>query len=343
MNAFPKPKNEAGRLAALEDHQILDTPPDEAFDRITRLACRILKTPIALVSLVDAERQWLKSRQGLDAKEIPREFAFCAHAICDQEVMVVPDATADTRFADNPFVTQEPKIRFYAGAQLSDDSGHNLGTLCVIDTTPREIDDEQRAMLRDLASIIVDEMNLRRLASVDPLTGLPNRRHFMQLCEQEHRRALRYSHGLSIAIFDIDQFKLVNDRHGHDAGDAVLRAVSGFCTEALRAYDTVGRYGGDEFALLMPHTTLDQAEMLAGRLRALASKQCVDVHDAEVTFTISVGVTSCRVGEETIKDALARADEALYDAKAGGRNAVVARPPVGASFVQRGTRIQTAG
>ena len=325
MNALPKPRNEAHRLAILDEYQILDTPPDEAFDRITRLASRILKTPIALVSLVDEERQWFKSRHGLHAEETPREFAFCAHAICDQEVMVVPDAFEDMRFANNPLVTGEPKIRFYADAPLNDGNGHNLGTLCEIDTDPRQIDDEQRAMLRDLASIIVDEMNLRRLASVDPLTALPNRRHFMQLFEQEYRRARRYGHGLSVAIFDIDQFKLVNDLHGHDAGDAALRAVSGICTEALREHDVVGRYGGDEFGLLMPHTTPDQAEMLAGRLRTLVSEHCLDVHGIEVKFTISVGVTSCRVGEETIEDTLSRADEALYAAKARGRNEVVAK------------------
>ncbi len=323
MGRPPQPENEAERLAALHNYQILDTPADEAFDRITRLASRILKMPIALVSLVDKERQWFKSRHGLDTEETPREVAFCAHAICERDVMVIPDASLDLRFAKNPLVTEDPKIRFYAGAPLSDGAGHTLGTLCVIDTAPRQIDDEQEAMLRDLASIAMDEMNLRRLASIDPLTALPNRRHFTDLCEQEYRRALRYRHDISVALFDIDWFKRINDRHGHDAGDAVLRAVAELCTEALRAADTVCRYGGEEFAILMPHTRLDQAEAIADRLRMLASERRVTVNGDEISFTISIGVTSCRIGAETIQGALSRADKALYQAKFDGRNLMV--------------------
>lgn len=324
MGHAPKPGNEPERLDALDDYKVLDTPPDAAFDRITRLASRILKTPIALVSLVDEERQWFKSRQGLDAEEAPREDAFCAHAICEQDVMVVPDATRDWRFAENPLVTEEPKIRFYAGAPLQDGEGHNLGTLCVLDTAPREIDAEQEAMLESLASVVMDEMHLRRLASIDALTTLPNRRYFMDLSEQEYRRTLRYGHHLSVAIFDIDHFKLINDQNGHDAGDAVLKAVSGLCTRALREHDIVCRYGGEEFAVLMPHTTAGQATALANRLRKLVSEHRTGTRNTEIKFTISVGVTSCRVGAESIEDALSRADGALYDAKAKGRNRVVA-------------------
>lgn len=323
MALTPKPENEADRLAVLHDYQILDTPPDEAFDRITRLASRILKTPIALVSLVDKDRQWFKSRQGLETEETPREVAFCAHAICGQEVMVVPDASRDMRFAENPLVTQHPKIRFYAGAPLQDGEGHTLGTLCVVDTTPRQIDDEQRTVLQDLASIVMDAMHLRRLASIDPLTSLPNRRHFMDLCEQEYRRAFRYGHDLAIALFDIDWFKQINDRHGHDAGDAVLKALSGLCKQALREHDIVCRYGGEEFALLMPHATLDKAKIITGRLRERVSGHEVDFKGGKIDLTISVGVTPIRVGAETIGDALSRADKALYDAKALGRNRVV--------------------
>jgi len=327
MRQAPLPANEADRLAALHNFQILDTPPDDAFDRITRVASRILKTPIAVVSLVDKERQWFKSRLGLDTEETPREVAFCAHAICEQDVMVVPDATEDRRFAENPLVTQDPKIRFYAGAPLQDDAGHNLGVLCVLDRTPRQIDDEQRAMLRDLASIVMDAMHLRRLAAIDPLTSLPNRRHFMELCEQEHRRAIRYHHQLSVALIDIDCFKQINDQYGHDAGDAVLKAMSHLSGQALREHDTVCRYGGEEFALLMPHATLDQAEIITDRLRGRVSADTVNIQGGQINFTISVGVTPFRVGAETIGDALKRADKALYDAKARGRDRVVAIEP----------------
>lgn len=325
MGQAPLPENEVDRLAALHALQILDTPPDDAFDRITRLASRILKTPIAIVSLVDKERQWFKSHLGVDTEETPREVAFCAHAICGQDVMVVPDATRDQRFAENPMVTGYPNIRFYAGAQLRDDAGHNLGALCVVDSKPREIDAEQRALLQDLASIVMDAMHLRRLASIDPLTSLPNRRYFLELCEQEHRRARRYGHELAIALFDIDWFKQINDQHGHDVGDAVLKAMSHVSSQALREHDTVCRYGGEEFALLMPHTTADQAEKIADRLRSLVSAHEMEIQGRIIKFTISLGVTPFRVGAETIEDALKRADIALYDAKVQGRNQLVKR------------------
>lgn len=326
MERPPKPRNEPERLDALDDYQVLDTPPDAAFDRITRLASRILKTPIALISLVDKERQWFKSRQGLDAKEVPREDAFCAHAICEDDVMVVPDASRDGRFADNPLVTQEPRVRFYAGAPLQDGEGHALGTLCVFDTTPRHIDAEQQAMLESLADVAMDEMHLRRLASFDPLTALPNRRYFLDLCEEELRRASRYGHSVSVALFDVDHFKQINDQHGHDAGDAVLKALSGLCRETVRQHDIVCRYGGEEFAVLMPYAGPYQAKAIADRLRRLVGDDRVVVDDGKIAFTISIGVTRVRVGAETIGDALSRADTALYEAKGQGRNRVISVP-----------------
>ncbi len=160
----PVPQNEQQRLEKLRGYGVLDTPPSEAFDRITRLASRLLKTPIALVSLVDQDRQWFKSKVGLEADETPRELAFCAHAICDSAILVVPDATEDPRFAENPLVTGAPDIRFYAGVPLRTEEGLNMGTLCVIDSTPREFSEEDRALLNDLAQIVIDELELHVLA-----------------------------------------------------------------------------------------------------------------------------------------------------------------------------------
>lgn len=162
--SIPVPENEDARLERLRQYQILDTPPGETFDRVTRLASRLLKTPIALVSLVDEDRQWFKSKAGLDASETPREHAFCAHAICDSAVMVVPNAAQDPRFADNPLVTGAPSIRFYAGAPLRSEGGENMGTLCVIDSSPREFSAEDATLLNDLAHIVVDELELHALA-----------------------------------------------------------------------------------------------------------------------------------------------------------------------------------
>ena len=139
MPKAPLPIGEKDRLLALESYDILDTPDEEAFDEIAKIASLILDMPIALVSLVDAERQYFKARVGLDARQTHRDLAFCAHTILETEVMVVEDACEDVRFADNALVTENPRIRFYAGAPLMTDDGFNLGTLCVIDIKPRTI------------------------------------------------------------------------------------------------------------------------------------------------------------------------------------------------------------
>jgi phosphoribosyl 1,2-cyclic phosphodiesterase/DNA-binding response OmpR family regulator len=152
------PADEGRRLAALRELSILDTPAEARFDRVTRLAAAALDVPIALVSLVDKDRQWFKSCFGLNARETPREVAFCAHVVHQREELIVPDTLLDDRFADNPLVLEEPRIRFYAGAPLMVEDGSCIGTLCVIDTRPRELSATDLATLRDLRDLALEEI-----------------------------------------------------------------------------------------------------------------------------------------------------------------------------------------
>lgn len=161
---FQVPANEAERLAALVNYGILDSEFEESFDRVTRVAANVFGTPIALVSLLDGTRQWFKSAVGLTVRETPREISFCTHAILGPEVFVVPNASADPRFADNPLVTGSPGIRFYAGAPLVNSDGFAFGTMCVIDRRSRGgLDDTEKQILSDLAGIVIELMELRRL------------------------------------------------------------------------------------------------------------------------------------------------------------------------------------
>ncbi|OAN88646.1 histidine kinase [Marinobacter sp. EhC06] len=159
------PPDETHRLCALDELKLLDTPPEERFDRLTRLAARTFDIPIALVSLIDSNRQWFKSRHGLEAPETARDISFCGHAILREEPLVIENALNDERFVDNPLVTGEPNIRFYAGAPLHDRHGHRVGTLCVIDRKPRSFSDEDKATLRDLADLVEREFGLGELGN----------------------------------------------------------------------------------------------------------------------------------------------------------------------------------
>lgn len=166
MQQATLPPNEEQRLALLHSLDLLDTPAEPLFDRITQLVAKVLNVPIALVSLVDSDRQWFKSRVGLNTTETPREVAFCAHAILRPEPFVVADATKDERFSDNPLVTSSPNIRFYAGIPICSTGGLSVGTLCAIDSKPRNISDEQLNILSDLAELVNREIQLREAAAL---------------------------------------------------------------------------------------------------------------------------------------------------------------------------------
>ncbi len=162
--AAPIARNEKKRLKVLWEYSILDTVPEEIFDDLTELAAKICEAPIALISLVDERRQWFKSKVGLGVRETTRDVSFCAYALNQTDLFIVPDATADKRFAKNPLVKCDPHIRFYAGAPLVTPDGYVLGTLCVIDKVPRQLRPDQKQALRILARHVVSQLELRRRA-----------------------------------------------------------------------------------------------------------------------------------------------------------------------------------
>jgi diguanylate cyclase (GGDEF)-like protein len=332
MPNFPVPRHELSRLMALANYGILDTVPESSYDDIVHLASYIFDAPISLVTLVDADRQWFKARQGLSVPETPRDQAFCAHAICEPDtVMVVEDALQDTRFAGNPLVQGDPHIRFYAGAPLVTPEGYAIGTLCVIDREPRQVTAAQKQALQTLARnlITIMELGLRtrhlegsnklleRISLTDALTGVGNRHSFDKRLEEEAERSQRNGHLLSLMLLDIDHFKAFNDSFGHLCGDELLRRFGKMLDETVRVSDCVYRYGGEEFVVLLPDTDTNGALIIASRLReaVLAAEwPCRPI-------TISIGVAST-AGTTDAVTLVEQADKAMYWVKQHGRNAV---------------------
>ena len=351
---FPSPGNEEQRMRTLADYNILDSLPEQAYDDFAKLASAICGTPIALITLLDDDRQWFKANVGLGVSETPRSQAFCAHAIMDPgDVMTVEDATLDQRFSANPLVTGDPGIRFYAGAPLVAPTGEALGTICVIDREPRSLSEIQREALEILSREIIVQLELRRSiatleqavldqekyvellqeyqrdiekvrmhlesASVtDVLTGVKNRRSFDLTVEEEFMRAQSRRTTLSLLMIDVDRFKTFNDEFGHPAGDEVLRSVAHLLQAELRGSDSLFRYGGEEFAVVLPETTCKGAFVLAERFRRAVQR----APWPKRPITISVGVAAIDPDTVSPRDLLQSADQALYSAKQTGRNRV---------------------
>lgn len=311
--------DEAGRLASLRRYDVLDTPPEAPFDRITQLVKTILNVPISAVSLIDVDRQWFKSCIGVDVRETARDISFCTHTIQSRDPLIINDASRDPRFAQNPLVTGAPFIASYAGAPLTTPDGYNIGSLCAIDIVPRQFDDRQIDVLISFAAIVVDEFELRKLAHVDSLTGAVSRRAFLTEADRAISQFTRHNQPSAIVMFDVDHFKRINDTHGHPAGDSVLRAIGGCLAGHTRPGDVFARLGGEEFALLLPGADLEHAVGAAERCRA-ALEDLTIAHQPPLNITASFGIAVLEPGSLTADKWLGNADLALYAAKRTGRN-----------------------
>lgn len=499
------PSCESARLALLQQTALLDTPAEIEFDLIVQLAARQFGVPIALISLIDSQRQWFKAKVGLDACETGRDISFCGHVVADEKMLVVNNALLDDRFSDNPLVVQGPEIRFYAGAPLAISNDLIIGTLCLIDSKPREFDLAAREQLQALADVVSElvrkrmalellqrqrnllitinqaqisfllerdmaaaclsilvpllkstqatlafigsiskkqsdkqqldipslvhhdseamswltpqldytagryqlarmdpifqrvfekaqlqciqpgggnpvgvksllaipcqfhdevlgvmvlmnraggfdketiqqlqavsdsiatllhvreledarlhaEQELARQAQHDMLTGLYNRRILLERCMQSLQLYRRYQQNFSILMIDLDYFKMINDSLGHAAGDMVLREVSQLLLSLVRDSDTVARWGGEEFCVLLPKENVEQAMLLAQRLISAVGQLQIPWADKTIQLTISIGAAGMHNPQESLDDLLQRADFALYEAKRLGRN-----------------------
>ena len=313
------PQDEQVRLEALRSLGVLDTPSEEQFDRLTRMAKRLFGVPIALVSLVDENRQWFKSRIGLDVTETPRDISFCGHAILGNDLFIIPNAIQDERFADNPLVVNDPNIRFYAGYPLKAPNGEKLGTLCIIDQTPRNLSKEDLESLVDLASMAERELAAVRLATMDELTNISNRRGFMPLAQHCLHLCERQKMPASLVFMDLDNFKPINDTFGHAEGDRVLVVFAEQMKSTFRNSDILARLGGDEFVVLFSNLTRDSANDAVARFRqSLNAVNRKANRGYDISF--SFGVVEFNPEKHRMIEALlADGDSLMYETKQARR------------------------
>ncbi len=316
-------EREIRRLAALARYTMLDSDPEESFDRITRLAATVAQTPIALLSFIDNRRQWMKSRIGIDLVQTGRDGLFATHPIDCQQPLVVQDTHAHSTLATSALVQGKPYLRFYASVPLVTPDGFTIGSLAVADLSPRQMGGEALAALGDLAKLSMDELELRQIATIDALTGVLTRRALFDTLEREFARTRRGQRGFSLIVFDIDRFKSINDSLGHPAGDEVLGQVARLCRKRLRSSDAIGRLGGEEFAILLAEASIERAAEVAERLRSLIEGTAFTVADTPFRVTASFGAAYCDAAGPPPETLIAIADQAMYDAKQAGRNSVV--------------------
>lgn len=335
MQAPPIPIDEASRLESLRALNLLDTPAEERFDRLTRLAVRFFGVPVAAVVLVDETRQWFKSIHGLDLAQTARSVSFCGWTINERATLIVEDATKDARFSDNPLVVDPPRLRFYVGHPIlaADDSA--VGTFAIFDYIPRRVGDSESIALRDFAALAENEIRSHSLTAgqmraiseqrtrvapdrIDPLTRIWNRPAVLRLLDHEVSHASETASSVGVLLVDVDNFRSVNERLGADGGDAALREIVKRIRSSVRPYDSVGRYGGKKFIVVLPGTDVSTAYTAAERIRMSVLTDAVTPY---VPVSVSIGVAAFDTPPEGSGERIIRSAEmALQSAKENGRN-----------------------
>ncbi|MFM7674347.1 MAG: diguanylate cyclase [Synechococcus sp.] len=287
--ACPLPERETERLEALRAYGVLDSPPEDRFDWITQLSCQLFGVPIALISLVDHDRQWFLSRSGLEACQTDRRVAFCAHSICQEGVLVVEDARQDPRFCDNPLVSGPPGIRFYAGAPLRTAEGHALGTLCLIDTHPRRFTVTETKLLLHLAAMVMEQLEAYRCRQEELPEQQRQAEAWRRCGRREFERARRFSRPLALLCLGMDPLAPGGSDPADASGSVMERLL-----EELRDQDQIAATSHDRVDVLLLEVDPTDLERVAERLRVLAEGvlahpgglprvwggvACLDAHD----------------------------------------------------------------
>lgn len=308
-----KPANEAERLAALMQLGILDTNPEERFDRITRIATRLFDVPIAVVSFVESERQWIKSAQGFDIQETPRSTSFCAHAILSNDFMLVEDLTKDSRFYDHPFVTGYPYFKFYLGCPLKVNS-YNVGVLCLLDNKPRNADEFDPNSVHALAQMVQIELENINLATTDKLTGLSNRLGLLQVGNYLFRLCQRENKPFSLLFLDLDKFKRINDTYGYSEGNKILKIFADILLQNFRKHDVIARLESDKFCVFCSNLNLVDVQVIIRKIHAALEEEVTNGY----SIGFSVGCAQYHPEEhKTLEDMLALAETRIAASKKG--------------------------
>jgi diguanylate cyclase (GGDEF)-like protein len=330
-------------LIFLKKSNLLDTPIQDSFERITRLTKRIFNVPIVAFTLVDADRQWFKSTQGLNICETARDVSFCAHALNQEGMMIVNNALLDERFIDNPLVLTDPFIRFYAGYPVYSEDRVKIGTICIIDTIPKNLSEADLEPLKDMAALLEVELKankayferfglleeiskIKKTSLVDGLTRVMNRAAMEDMLKLKISSAVKEQQDFGVAIVDIDNFKSINDTYGHCAGDEVLRQISKRLLSGYRDTDLVGRWGGEEFLVIIDsHKSVDLFNV-AERARHLIASSPIMYNEQPLNLTVTTGVSQFNAKSpiDMIK-LISEADAELYRGKHDGKNVVVVK------------------
>ena len=328
------------KLARIPESDLFYTPIEERFERITRLARKALNMPVAAVTLINSEKQWFKSICGWNKNELPREHSLCSLTLQIGQTVVIENTLEDPRTQKHPLVISSPNFRFYAGQPLHDPDNAIMGTFCLFDVQPRDFSAADRQCMLDLAALsqrefLADQLRdahtalttklgvARREAMMDPLTRLWNRRGASVLLQAAFDEADRRGTGIAVALLDFDNFKRINDTHGHQIGDEVLRRIAGRLVGCIRSSDATCRVGGDEFLILMRDTSAETAATVAERIRRSVTATPIPTRQGGLPMSISVGFTIRKPREAIAVDELIeRADQALMKSKSEGRNRV---------------------